>query len=313
MLYCTIAPVPEDAMRLSATQIAQFHDQGILIVPGVFDDADFAPVEAAVAAFIDRRAAELHAAGKITDLAPDLPFDRRIARLFAQCPEIVQGMDIMDMRAPEVFAFIRNQHLLDVVESLVGPEITNNPIQHLRAKVPSSLGDGKHELVPWHQDSAVTWEEAESSGIVTCWIPLIDATRETGCMEVLPGANRLGYIEHRPEGGTMIKPELMPDIAPMEAICPRGGIVFMTLLTPHRGLPNLSDRVRWTIDLRYQETGTPTGRPFFPSFPVRSARDPGSVLTDHAEWARRWEQALVDGKGQIWHRPARQAAGLVGG
>nr|MBA2480855.1 phytanoyl-CoA dioxygenase family protein [Planctomycetota bacterium] len=257
-------------------------------------------------------ARELLAAGKITDLAEDAPFDRRVARLFAQCPEIVEGMDIMHMRAPEVFEFIRNRHLLDVVESLVGPEITCNPIQHLRAKVPSTLGNGTHELVPWHQDSAVTWEEAEHSGIVTCWIPLVDATRETGCMEVLPGANQLGYIEHRSEGGTMIKPELMPDIAPLTATCPRGGVVFMTLLTPHRGLPNVSDRVRWTIDLRYQETGTPTGRPFYPDFPVRSARDADSVLTDHVEWSRRWEKALVDGKGQIWHRPKMQEAMTAG-
>jgi phytanoyl-CoA hydroxylase len=299
-------------MQLSRAQVQQFRDEGILIVPDVFDDADFAPVESAVSRFLDRRARELAAEGKIADLAEGAPFDRRMAILFAQCPEIVQGMDIMHLRAPELLGFIHNRHLLDTVECLVGPEITCNPIQHLRAKVPSHLGKGGHELVPWHQDCAVTWQEAERSGIVTCWIPLIDATRETGCMEVLPGAHKLGYIEHQPEGGTMIRPELMPDIAPVEAICPRGGVVFMTLMTPHRGLPNASERVRWTIDLRYQETGTATGRPFFPDFPVRSARDPGSVLTDHAEWSRRWEKALVDGKGEIWHRPARLAALAAG-
>jgi hypothetical protein len=46
------------------------------------------------------------------------------------------------------------------------------------------------------------------------------------------------------------------------------------------------------MDLRYQKTGTPTGRPFHPDFVVRSRTDPDSVLTDWAEWDRLWAAAL---------------------
>jgi len=74
-----------------------------------------------------------------------------------------------------------------------------------------------------------------------------------------------------------INPGLRLKTPPVCAECPKGGVIFMTKLTPHRGLPNVSDLVRWTIDLRYQKTGTPTGRPYNPDFPVRSKETPKSV------------------------------------
>ena len=37
---------------------------------------------------------------------------------------------------PAVFALLRNQAILDAVESLIGPEIYANPVQHVRIKPP---------------------------------------------------------------------------------------------------------------------------------------------------------------------------------
>ena len=111
-------------------------------------------------------------------LADEADFEHRFARLHAECPAIAEGIDIMQMRGPATFAFLRSENLLDAVECLVGPEITCSPIQHLRAKPPAtahSPGTGFYN-VPWHQDMAVTWEEADASNIVTCWLALDDAT-----------------------------------------------------------------------------------------------------------------------------------------
>ena len=47
---------------------------------------------------------------------------------------------------------------------------------------------------------------------------------------------------------------------------------------PHRSTLNKTDEVRWSMDLRYQ-TGTPSGRPYYPDFAVRSRSNPASVLT----------------------------------
>ena len=51
--------------------------------------------------------------------------------------------------------------------------------------------------------------------------------------------------------------------------------------------------MRWSLDLRYQPTGTPTGRPWQPAFVVSSERDPSTVCTDYAQWDREWAEALA--------------------
>jgi phytanoyl-CoA hydroxylase len=281
-------------MRLTEEQVKRFRDEGVLVVENVVAAADLAPVIAEYEAWIDRRARVLQAEGKIDDLHEGESFTRRFASLYAQSPEIEKGLDIMQARGPATFQFLGNKRLLDAVECLVGPEITCSPIQHIRAKPPSALsgaGPGFYN-VPWHQDAGVTWEEADDSDIVTCWLAVVDATVENGCMEVLPGVFKGGFLEHQAEGGTTIRPHLLPDVPPRPVPVRQGGVVFMHRHTPHRSTPNHTDEVRWSIDLRYQKTGTPTGRPFHPEFVVRSRSHPESVLTDHAEWAQLWEEAL---------------------
>ena len=290
--------------KLSDEQVRAFREEGVLVAENVLDEADLAPVIAEYEAWIDRRARQLQAAGEIADIHEGAAFDRRFALLYAQSPEIGRGMDIMEARGPAMFAFLRNTNLLDAVECLVGPEITCNPIQHIRAKPPaasSGAGAGFYN-VPWHQDAGVTWEEADGSDIVTCWMPLVDATVENGCMEVMPGVFRHGYREHQAEGGTTIRPDLLPEVPARPVPVRKGGVIFMHRHTPHRSTPNLTDRVRWSLDLRYQRTGTPTGRPFHPEFVARSRARPDTVLADHREWARRWEEALHASKGIQAHR-----------
>lgn len=282
-------------MSLTAQQVTNFEEHGVLIAPGVLSDADLQPTIDAITDFVSRRARMLHAQGKIDQLHEVEPFERRYAKLHTQSPEIGHGIDINRMRASAMFDFLRNDHLLDSVSCLTGPEITCSPIQHLRDKLPSRLAREQdfYYDTPWHQDSGVTWEEADAVRIVTCWIPLVDATLDRGCMQVMPDVFKNGHLLHHAEGGTTIRPDLLPQVDPLVAEVGKGGVVFMSQFTPHRSTPNVTDwDVRWSLDLRYQRTGTPTGRPFHPDFPVRSASNPGTVLTDHQSWCRLWEEAL---------------------
>jgi ectoine hydroxylase-related dioxygenase (phytanoyl-CoA dioxygenase family) len=82
----------------------------------------------------------------------------------------------------------------------------------------------------------------------------------------------------------------------------KGSVLLMHKHTPHSSGRNTTDGVRWSMDLRYQATGTPTGRPFHPAFVVRSQRDPNSVLTDYDVWCRRWVEALAKSKEKRVHR-----------
>ena len=292
-------------MKLTDEQIRAFRTDGVVVVENTVTAVDLTPVMAEYDAWVDRRANELYNEGVISDIYAGLPLAKRFAELYAQSPMIGIGMDIMHMRGTAMFDFLRCDNLLDAVESLIGPEITCNPIQHIRAKPPAAMS-GENILqynIPWHQDSGVTWEEADDSDIITCWVAMLDATVENGCMEVLPGAWKLGHLTHVAGAeGTTIQPDLLPDIAPQPVPVKAGGAVFMHRNTPHRSTPNFTDSTRWSIDLRYQPTGVPTGRPFHPDFIARSRKHPETVLTDHAEWSRLWVEALTNAVNVQAHR-----------
>jgi hypothetical protein len=73
---------------------------------------------------------------------------------------------------PAVFALLTAPKLLDIVETLIGPEITSNPIQHVRLKPPArKLYDDEVRAhiahTDWHQDRGVAHDEADQTDMVT--------------------------------------------------------------------------------------------------------------------------------------------------
>lgn len=295
-------------MALTQEQVDQYREKGVLIAEGILDDAAFEPVEQAYDVLINQKAQELLEAGAISSVHADKPFSHRLAAIASELDDenydalrrFTSGLDIMKARVRPMFDLFFNRRLLSAIESILGPEITLSPIQHIRPYLPAR--DKQPGQVPWHQDQGVTKEEADVSEIITCWIPMVDVTPETGCLQVLPGVVPMGLLEHQREGGTMIKPDLMPEIEAVDCPMQRGDVLLMSAYTPHRGQPNRTDKVRWSIDLRFQKTGTPTGRPFWPEFIVQSKADPDSVQDNFDDWCTRWITDLRNSKGVHMHR-----------
>ena len=195
---------------------------------------------------------------------------------------------------PAVFDMVTAPRLLDLVQDLIGPEITSNPIQHVRIKPPArQLHDGEVRAhvggTDWHQDRAVALEEADQTDMVTIWIAMTDATPENGCLQVVPRVTEM--LPHCPKRQTAIADGHLDTSRALPLPVRAGGVVVLDPLLPHASLPNLSDGIRWSFDLRYNRTGQPTGRAHFPEFTARSAAAPETVLTDWREWRSLWEAA----------------------
>ncbi|MFL5803261.1 MAG: phytanoyl-CoA dioxygenase family protein [Roseiflexaceae bacterium] len=295
---------------LTEEQTQQFHHQGYLLVEDVFDpEADIAPIIEEYQEVLDNLAGELYAQGKITSTYADLPFGRRLIEIYKESGKVyAQYFDFSLPQAdvqedtplwvgPAVFNTLRNEKLLDAVESLIGPEIYSNPVQHVRLKPPEHLtpkdAEGRVQLgkTPVHQDNGVVLPEADQTDMLTVWFPLWDATVENGCLVVWPNSHRQGLLDHCPApSGLRIPGKLLNGKArsmPMK----RGDALFMHKLTIHASLSNHSDNIRWSFDLRYNPIGQPTGRGYFPGFIARSRKNPASELRDPAEWARLWHEA----------------------
>tara|TARA_B100001750_G_C15465588_1_gene576851 strand:- start:132 stop:1064 length:933 start_codon:yes stop_codon:yes gene_type:complete len=285
-------------MVLSYDQICHFEEEGYVIVDNALTNTDLDPVIGGIEAFIDEKASALYKEGLISELYTKEPFTQRLALITQENTSIYDNIDIMYMRSKSIFHFLGNQQLLDLVEPLVGPEITCSPIQHLRAKLPTNLvASGTVEgtslttrieenVAPWHQDAQVHHEEADPVYILTVWLPLCDTDEENGCLEIMPRVHHSKTVywgidgDHFPEGNIQALPMKKNDV------------LLMHKLIPHRSTPNCSDKIRWSVDLRYQQTGLPTGRSFYPNFITRSRRHPEFVLTDYETWSRGWKEAL---------------------
>lgn len=291
---------------LTKAQKANFDRDGYLLLEDWLTTADLAPVIDEYAAYIDQRARALFAAGELTDPYAHLPFSHRLAAICAETPILYPELDIMYLRGIATFTFLRHPKLLDLAEIFVGPEISCSPIQHIRPKLPSGLtprGSDPH-VVHWHQDAGVTWEEADPYFILTLWIPLVDATLNNGCLRLIPGVHQEGLLTHRTKRGTgtAIHGDLLAGKSIVTLPMRKGSVLLMHKHTPHSSSRNTSDGVRWSIDLRFQATGTPTGRPFQPAFVVRSRSNPGSVCTDYTTWGQQWQTALNNGDEYRVHR-----------
>lgn len=295
-----------EAGRFNREQISHFRDDGYFIAENVFDAADLEPIRRDLESEIGKKIDELVRTGKITESYEGEPFERRLTRIYHDSKENgeavmhhLEGMRGGGYQGRSMFDLITHPKLLAAVSDLVGPEIVASSAYRIRPKIPG-VGRGN---VPWHQDSGYFAAHCDEHLIVTCWIPLVDATVENGCMEILPRSHRDGILRHH-TGGNMglyvIKDEDLPSTGPerVVAACPKGGVVFMTNLTAHCSTPNYSDTIRWSVDLRFQSAGAPNNVGLWPGeseedgqrnvqiacyppeadFVVQSVSDPASVV-----------------------------------
>ena len=139
-------------------------------------------------------------------------------------------------------------------------------------------------MVPWHQDSGYFHTCADDHLVPTCWVPLMNATVEAGCMEVLPGCHKQGVLRHYwadlKAPGLSIHPDHLPDVEPVPVPADVGDVVLMTNLTPHRSTDNRSGLIRWAADLRYNTPEAGDYGPGEASFLARSKERPEKILND---------------------------------
>lgn len=301
-------PFGAEAMNLTTEQLDHFQREGYVVARDVLVPGDdLQPVMDEYAEVLDRMARRMHAAGEIRCTYAELPFERRAIAIVKDAGALDQQAFDISFPAhsalkpdtgfhfgPAVFDLLRNRRMLDAVESILGPEITSNPIQHVRMKVPEHLihPDKRTSLnaqTGWHQDNGVVQTEADSSDLLTVWFPLTDSSVRNGCLMVVPRSHVEGLRVHCSDA----RQSQIPDqLVPKERIRPLpmspGDVLFMHQRCMHASLANVSNEIRWSLDIRYHPTGQPSGRDYYPSFVARSRDNPESELRDPVAWRQSW-------------------------
>jgi ectoine hydroxylase-related dioxygenase (phytanoyl-CoA dioxygenase family) len=100
-------------------------------------------------------------------------------------------LDTPHFRDPRLLEFLLADEVLDLVESIIGPDIILWS-SHFICKDPYT---GRR--TPWHEDSAY-WKGRfdKYENIVTVWLAIDRSFKENGCMRVIPGTHHNGFSEY---------------------------------------------------------------------------------------------------------------------
>ena len=157
---------------LSPSQIDQFNRDGYLIVEDVFSQQDtLGPVRTEYQALLTTLISDWVSEGRMDSLPADADFYTQLKLAYQAGCDWFQPLDISlpgDRITPQtpmhfgpaVFNLLTDPLLLDCVESLLGTELTSNPIQHVRLKPPAPMLNQDEvrahiTRTDWHQDRGV--------------------------------------------------------------------------------------------------------------------------------------------------------------
>jgi phytanoyl-CoA hydroxylase len=126
-------------------------------------------------------------------------------------------------------------------------------LQEMALVKPPRIGGEK----PWHQDAAY-FRGSDPGLMFGVWIALDPATRENGCMEVIPGSQRVGPVPHVPHADInlcTIRPDhLHAERRVAVPLDPGDALVFHSL-THHYTAANRSDLRRRALQFHYHQEG----------------------------------------------------------
>jgi hypothetical protein len=273
------------AQGITAQEIQQFHDDGFIIVRDRLPFEAMQPLINDLEQRIDQLAAEAVEQGILDErkIFADTPFNKRLALLTEATGSEMFWAKLKgkQFKTPGMFALRTYPDLLDMVESIIGPEITAHQQVSLRPKLPGTTG-----AVGWHQDNAFLDKDGRSTLIVNCWIPLAEASRAHGCLQVIRGSHKFGLLPHSSADDLPPGERVFCEMQPGDVLLTSGQVW-------HQSEDNTTDTVRWSVDSRYCRSDLPTGRPN-PSFVARSKANPQSVAKSVDDWIQLYIDAGKD-------------------
>ena len=154
--------------------------------------------------------------------------------------------------APELLESEYRKNAIAIARQILGNGMTDRVGEHMIYK-PARRGPA----TPWHQDQAYHDPALTYRG-VNFWMPLDDATVDSGCLQFVPGSHKYDVLPHHPinhdpriHGLEVDDPETW---APKAVPCPvpAGGATIHACYLLHYAAPNTTDRPRRAYTLTFR-------------------------------------------------------------
>ena len=228
-------------MRLYQSQIDAFYREGFLLAEGFLSGAEIDHLRTCYMETI----AQLRASQALENVQSGSDSDEEFQ---------VYQIRTAHLQHPIFRMLINDSRLLDMVESLLGPEIR---LIHYQGVYKPARSGGE---VRWHQDNDY-FKVAENRSI-SVWLALDDATIENGCMWYLPRHHQR-LLQHEQLWDTSEKKGFylaIPEIDESTAVAAEvqsGNFAIHHCLMPHRSLKNESRQPRRGLAMHFMDARMP--------------------------------------------------------
>jgi ectoine hydroxylase-related dioxygenase (phytanoyl-CoA dioxygenase family) len=248
--------------QVSSAEQLQFQQTGYLLVPQLFQAVEIEGLSAYARA--DRQVVS-----------------RATSRSDAQGGTTTLSLS-NDLEDNLYSAVVRQQRVAGNMSRLLGDEVYH---YHHKMMLKEPFVGGAWE---WHQDYGYWYDfGCLYPTMASCFIAIDRATRENGCLQVIPGSHHLGRMNHGKVGGqTGADPERVAAVLerlPLEYIEmePGDGLFFHGNLL-HRSDQNSSPHPRWSLICCYNTKGNDpykeSRHPRYSPLPLLADEDFASLL-----------------------------------
>ena len=223
---------------------ARLHREGYLFIRGLLP----------AAALESLRRQMLGIAGDAGWVDRDSPPEQGVANLGGFCVEPEpRYMQVYERfyRLEEFHALQHHPKLLGLVERMLGAPVMPHPRIIGRVIFPQR----EAYTTPAHQDFVSVQGAVDT---YTAWIPLSDVPAKLGGLQLAAGSHRSGVYDFRPAlgaGGV----EIVDSLAGRWVNTPfkQGDVLLFHSMCVHKGLPNVTNCLRLSLDARFQKIADP--------------------------------------------------------
>ena len=222
---------------LSPDQVQRYHDQGYVVVPALYGDAELAAMTEALVEAVRRDHGEPQPASRYV-LMTDVVEEPSLAAQ-ASDPRIVEAVEMLLGGAAALATFVAY------------------------LKTPGAAGTGG-DYSGSHPEAHQDYKPYHNAGSSLNWLfaimSLVDLDEETGPLFVSPGSHRLSRVIETGGRVRRVQRAGVATMAPlMDAGLRRGDLLLMNMFTWHAGGVNRSDYNRLGVYNKYRARNAPPG------------------------------------------------------
>ena len=224
-------------MALSPSQVQRYHDQGYVVVPALYGDAELRAITEALMRAVRRGHGEPQPASRYV-------------------------LQTNVVEEPPLAALASDPRIVDAVETLLG-EAAALATFVAYLKTPGAAGTGgdySGSNPDAHQDYKPYHNAGSSMNWLFAIISMVDLDEATGPLYVAPGSHKLSRVIETGGRVRRVQRAGADSMAPlMDAGLRRGDLLLMNMFTWHAGGANRSDHNRLGVYNKYRARNAPPG------------------------------------------------------